>query len=206
MRPPWPIIGRTAWPSCRVAPVTSTLGLAFNMASSHKWPRDLSYVPGVARVGHAHKQPSSSQGSCPGHKRTGCAKKLVAGAPRRPATSADSVSTKLVVVGASRQRAAPRSQFRGRAALGGPSLLRQRRAGGAVHSRCSASTIGAQTGLRPFSAGRHRPKARCMPPARPNRSFKGTRNGMPPWPRGRLCLSSAARPGRHAAARPLTLR
>ncbi len=27
MRPPWSIIGRTAWPSCRVAPVTSTLGV-----------------------------------------------------------------------------------------------------------------------------------------------------------------------------------
>ena len=26
MRPPWFIIGRTAWPPCRVAPVTSTLG------------------------------------------------------------------------------------------------------------------------------------------------------------------------------------
>ncbi len=27
MRPPWLIIGRTAWPPCRVAPVTSTLGV-----------------------------------------------------------------------------------------------------------------------------------------------------------------------------------
>jgi len=165
------------------AQVNSTLGLAFNMAVSHMWSPAMSQVPAVARFGHAHEQPSSSHRCGPGHKRTGFTRKVGAGAPRQPATPADSTSPKLVVVGASRQRAAPRNQFRGRAAFGGPGLLRQRRAGGAEHCRCFAYTAHTQSGLRLFGAARHRPKVCCMPPARPNRSFKGTRNSKAARPR-----------------------
>lgn len=143
------------------------------MVKPHKWSILMTQAPAVARFGHAHEQPSSSQRCGPGHKRIGCAKKLGAGAPRRSATSPDSTSVKLVVVGASRLRAAPRNQFHGRAALGGPGLLRHRRAGGAELGCCYASTIGAQAGLPLFGAARHRPQVRCMPPARPNRSFQG---------------------------------
>ena len=168
----------------RRRPVNSALGLAFNMARSHKWSIVSSQVPAIARFGHAPEQPSSSQRCGPGHKRTGCARNLGAGAPRRPATSADSTSARLVVVGATRQRAAPRSQFRDRAALRGPDLLRQRRAGGAERCRCYAPSIGAQAGLRRFGAARHCPIVRFMPPARPNRSFKGTRNSKAARPRG----------------------
>ena len=38
MQPPWLIIGRTARPSCRVAPVTSTLGCTVRVASFRPLP------------------------------------------------------------------------------------------------------------------------------------------------------------------------
>ena len=170
---------------CRFRPVNSALGLAFNMARSHKWSLVMSQMPAVARFGHAHGQPSSSQRCGPGLNRTNWLRQGAwRGAPRLPTTSAGSTSVRIVVVGASRRRAAPRNQFRGRAALGGPGMLRQRRAGGAEHSSCHASTICAQAGLRRFGAVRRRPTVRCMPPARPNRSFKGTRNSKAARPRG----------------------
>jgi hypothetical protein len=55
----------------------------------------------------------------------------------------------------------------------------------------------------PFASARSSVLRRNVPP---NRAFNRTRNGMAPGPRSRLCSSSAARPGRHAAACRLTLR
>jgi hypothetical protein len=97
-------------------------------------------------------------------------------------------------------------QFHGRAALGRQGQLRPRRAGGAGNHHRGHSTAAAVAGLLCLGLVGHHREACYLPPAPPNRSFKGTRNGMSPRPCSRLCISSAARPGRHAAARPLTLR
>ena len=49
----------------RRRPVNSALGLAFNMARSHKWSIVSSQVPAIARFGHAPEQPSSSHAAVP---------------------------------------------------------------------------------------------------------------------------------------------
>jgi hypothetical protein len=96
---------------------------------------------------------------------------------------------------------------RGRAACDAPAPLRSRRAGvamghhpGKATGAASASSVLAtplSIGLL-FSCQRRR--------ARPNMSVNRSLHGMPPWPRGAVCTSSASRPGRHAVPARLPLR
>ena len=74
-------------------------------------------------------------------------------------------------------------QSHGRAALGGPGSLRQRRASGAGHHHRNNSTAKASAGLRCISSIGHRRNSRCLQAAPPNRSFKGTRNSKAARPR-----------------------
>ncbi len=75
-------------------------------------------------------------------------------------------------------------QSHGRAALAGPGSFRRRRAGGAEHHRRCTSTASAPTSLRCIGFMAPHRKVCCVPPAPPNRSFKGTRNSKAARPRG----------------------
>jgi hypothetical protein len=70
------------------------------------------------------------------------------------------------------------------------------------HARCPPDD-GHRASLAPASSatGRHK-----LPHGYHTNQVNRTRHGMAPWPCARLCLSSAARPRRHAASRRLTLR
>jgi hypothetical protein len=111
------------------------------------------------------------------------------------------------VVGASRQRAAPRSQF-----VGAPPARPLVRLACAVQAALWATPPGKATGAASassvlatplslgllFSCQRHK--------ARPNMSVNRSLHGMAPWPRCAVCTSSASRPGRHAVPARLPLR
>ena len=199
MRPPWLIIGRTAKPSIRRRPVNSALGLAFNMARSLKQVNAVSQVPAIVRFGQANEHQYSPVLRAPGVGRTGCANKSGTGAPRRPTFSSSSTISRSVVVGASRRRAAPRSQSHGRAALGASGSLGLCRAGGAGSHRTCASNPIAPASLGRIGSEGAGSSVRCVPPARPNRSFKGTRNSKAARPR---CAQAYHAPHGRAALLP----
>jgi hypothetical protein len=88
-----------------------------------------------------------------------------------------------VVVGASRQRAAPRNRLHCRAAHGAPASLRRRHAGGAVGNRhcILRRLLATQCIARPSCCSSTIRCSRQRPP-RPNLSFNRTRHGIPAWP------------------------
>jgi len=112
-----------------------------------------------------------------------------------------------VVVGASRRRAAPRSQPHGRAALQATGPLRRRRAGGAERKRpCAASSVTSSKPDLAVPQQLHQARVCHRPSPRPNMSFNRSSTGMAPGPCGAVCTSSAARARRHAVVARLTLR
>ncbi len=160
--------------TCRVPPVTSTLGLAGGTVQVQR---------AVSALRSRSQTPNACERNCclsSGRRASYPAQALRAGeSPRSP-----SLRPWSVVVGASRRRAAPRSQF-----VGAP------RADGLA---CFAVTVHAT--LERAAASRLPTSVRAQVRARPNRAFNRRRHGRPPCPRGAVCLSCTARARRPAAS------
>ena len=196
------IIGRTARAPRRCVPVNFALGLALNTAADHGSPMKTNASGASARVGKSSPRVQTTplctehcvhcchcaRGSAADPTVTcKCSASRDASAPESTAAE-ESVSQARRPPGTRAPRPAPCGRRR-------RSTLRN----AAPSTRLAASLSKRRCWL-------HHCHACQGPAARPNRSFNRTRHGMAPWPCARLCLSSAARPGRHAVARRLTLR
>ncbi len=160
-------------------PVTSTLGLAGANARAHGACSSIrSRSPTVRGRVRRHRR-ASSRGAA-GSVQALCA---------RQSQRSSSLHQGSAVVGASRQRAAPRSQFVGAPRMEG--LISFAVAVHAAREGCNVS-VGKPVQVQLW--------------ARPNRSFNRRRRGRLPCPRGAVCLSCTARARQPTASPRLPLR
>jgi hypothetical protein len=185
VRPPWFIIGRTAKPSHRCRPVSSTLGIALNNVQA---------IANGCKSGHAGAHPSGVRSTATPTAPTSCSpvRQLVTGAARDPSAPTEAAAVQSVGGSAATRQTAPG----GTTAGGGGECQRLRpfQRGCA----CSLSRVGRRTGST-LCVFRHHP-------AMPNMSLNRSANGKPPWPRCASGSSCASRPRRLAVVARLALR
>jgi hypothetical protein len=184
-RPPWLIIGRTAKPSRRRRPVSSTLGIALNNVRAIANGR-------MSEQARAH--PSAVRSTAAPTARTSCSsvRQLVTGASRDP-TAPNGAAAVQSVGGSAATR---KSAHDGTTAGGGGRFQRLQ----SFHRSCacSLSKLGRSTGASLCAFHRR--------PAMPNPALNRSANGNPPWPRSASGSSCASRPRRLAVVARLALR
>jgi hypothetical protein len=152
----------------------------------NRCPRSAAIAPGAlwSRRGSSWSQPSHT----PRRGRSAYPKASPSGATRRPRSAATRAVSRSVVVGTSRQRAAPRSQF-----VSAPPALRLLRLALAVQAAL-------------WATARASPPPRCLPPQPWQRPCTGSNSSIASaaW-RGLTCRSTGASTAWHLGRDPLSV-